>query len=113
MQSTNNTNNFYGNATGIQIQQGTVNSTQKQTVNPDFDYSSIQNVIEQIRKYDSMIDSEFGEKASEIRDKVDELAEIVEKKGNPDKVKTLLGDIKNLAMGVTGSLIASGIVALL
>ncbi len=113
MQSTNNTNNFYGNATGIQIQQGTVKSTQEQTVNHGVDYNTIQSIIEQIRKYDSMLDAEFGEKASEIRDKVDELEEIIKKKSNPDRVKLLLGDIKSLAMGVTGSLIASGIVALL
>lgn len=113
MQSTNNTNNFYGNVTGIQIQQGTTGSTQEQTVSPELDYTAIQNIIEQIRKYDSMIDSEFGDKASEIRDKVDELSRLVEKKDNPDKIKAIVGDIKNLVMGVSGSLIASGILALL
>ena len=32
----NNTNNFYGEATGIQIQQGTINSLQEQTITQEF-----------------------------------------------------------------------------
>lgn len=33
-----NTNNFYGNVTGVQIQQGIVNSSQTQNITSKFDY---------------------------------------------------------------------------
>lgn len=110
---TNNTNNFYGKVTGVQIQQGTVNSSQSQSVNQGFDYAEVAEIIEKIKKYDSFLDDEYGENALEIRNKIDEIEYLVQKKENPSRIKTLLSDIKNLSIGVTGSLIASGIVTLL
>ncbi len=110
---TNNTNNFYGEVTGVQIQQGTVNSSQSQSVNQGFDYAEVSEIIEKIKKYDSFLDDEYGENALEIRNKIDEIEYLVQKKENPSRIKTLLSDIKNLSIGVTGSLIASGIVTLL
>lgn len=106
-----NTNNFYGDVTGIQIQQGTVNSSQTQTITQDFDYGAIRDMIENIKKYDGMFDTEFGDKALEVREKIAALEEIIEKRENPSKIKMLLIELKNLAVGVTGSLIASGIAA--
>lgn len=110
---TNNTNNFYGEVTGVQIQQGTVNSSQSQSVNQGFDYAEVAEIIEKIKKYDSFLDDEYGENALEIRNKIDEIEYLVQKKENSSRIKTLLSDIKNLSIGVTGSLIASGIVTLL
>lgn len=113
-QKTNSyTNIFNGNVSDIQIQQGTKNSTQTKNVNNGFDYDAVGKVIEQIRKYDGMLDSEFGESASELREKMEEISVLVQRKENPSKIQVLLGDIKNLAMGVGGSLIASGILSLL
>lgn len=37
----------------------------------------------------------------------------MQKEENPSRIKALLNDIKNLSIGVAGSLIASGIVTLL
>ena len=110
---TNNTNNFHGEVTGVQIQQGTVNSSQSQSVNQGFDYAEVAEIIQKIKKYDSFLDDEYGENALEIRNKIDEIEDLVQKKENPSRIKTLLSDIKNLSIGVTGSLIASGIVTLL
>ena len=110
---TNNTNNFYGEVTGVQIQQGTVNSSQSQSVNQGFDYAEVAEIIEKIKKYDSFLDDEYGENALEMRNKIDEIEVLVQKEENPSRIKTLLSDIKNLSIGVTGSLIASGIVTLL
>ena len=110
---TNNTNNFYGEVTGVQIQQGTVNSSQSQSINQGFDYAEVAEIIQKIKKYDSFLDDEYGENALEIRNKIDEIEYLVQKKENPSRIKTLLSDIKNLSIGVTGSLIASGIVTLL
>lgn len=104
-------NNFYGDVTGVQIQQGTVNSTQSQTITQNFDYDSVSEVIKNIKKYDAMFDSEFGDKATEVRNKLDSIEELLKNKDNPSKIKTLLIELKNLAVGITGSLIASGIAA--
>lgn len=106
-----NTNHFYGDVTGVQIQQGTVNSSQTQSITQDFDYGAISDILENIKKYDSLLDDEFGDKASDLREKIVELEELIEKRENPSKVKILLAELKNLAIGVSGSLIASGIAA--
>lgn len=110
---TKNTNNFYGEVTGVQIQQGTVNSSQSQSVNQGFDYAEVAEIIQKIKKYDSFLDDEYGENALEMRNKIDEIEDLVQKEENPSRIKALLNDIKNLSIGVAGSLIASGIVTLL
>ena len=113
-QKTNNyVNNFYGDVSGIQIQQGTKNSTQINNMNSGFDYEAAGKIIEQIKKYDSMLDTEFGKSADELRGKIEEISELVQKRDNPGRIQILLNDIKNLAIGVGGSLIASGILRLL
>lgn len=106
----NNTNNFYGEAKGVQIQQGTNSSSQNQTIIQDFNYDKVKEVVGQIKKYDSMFDEEYGENAPELRNKIEEIEELLQKRDNPSKIKVLLTEIKNLSIGVAGSLIASGIV---
>ncbi len=107
----NNTNNFYGEATGIQIQQGTNNSLQDQTITQEFNYAKVKEVLEQIKKYDSMFDEEYGEKAPELRNMIEEMEVLLQKRENPSKIKMVLTEIKNLSIGIAGSLIASGILA--
>lgn len=111
--SNHNINNFYGQVSGVQIQQGTVNSLQSQSVNQEFNYDEVTEIIQKIKKYESFFDDEYGENASEMRDKIDEIENLLKKKEKPSRIKILLNDIKNLSIGVTGSLIASGIVTLL
>ena len=107
----NNTNNFYGEATGIQIQQGTNNSLQEQTITQEFNYAKVKEVLEQIKKYDSMFDEEYGEKAPELRNMIEEIEVLLRKRENPSKIKMVLTEIKNLSIGIASSLIASGILA--
>ena len=107
----NNTNNFYGEATGIQIQQRTNNSLQEQTITQEFNYAKVKEVLEQIKKYDSMFDEEYGEKAPELRNMIEEIEVLLQKRENPSKIKMVLTEIKNLSIGIAGSLIASGILA--
>ena len=76
----NNTNNFYGEATGIQIQQGTNNSLQEQTITQEFNYAKVKEVLEQIKKYDSMFDEEYGEKAPELRNMIEEIEVLLQKR---------------------------------
>lgn len=108
----NNTNNFYDKVTGVQIQQGTNNSLQEQTVMQEFDYDKLTKILEQIKKYDSTFDTEYGEKAPELRSKIDEIETLIQNRENPSRIKVLLADIKNLSIGVAGSLIASGIISI-
>lgn len=110
----NNTNNFYATVNGIQFQQGTNNLTQSQTVSiGSFDYDKIANVIAQIKQYDGSLDIEFKDKAPKLREKLNKIEALVVKREEPSIIKQLLIDLKNLSIGISGSLIATGIVKLI
>ena len=53
-----NTNNFYGNVSNIQLQQGNVNSIQTQTVTAveTLDFVRVSEFITKIKKYDSLLE---------------------------------------------------------
>ena len=104
-------NNFYGNVKGIQIQQGTSDSTQNQTNIDKFDYEEIETFIKRIEEYDDLYEKEFGELADKVRACVGNIDSMLKKRDEPSKIKNALLDLKNLAIGITGSVIASGIVA--
>lgn len=108
----NNTNNFYGNVSNIQLQQETVNSTQTQAVMSmeTMDFEKVAEFISKIKKYDNFLEDEFADKATEVKEKITEIETLVEKRQNSSKIKMLLIELKNLAVGITGSLIATGIV---
>ena len=91
----------------------TVPSLSVEEVNEAVDYAEVAEIIQKIKKYDSFLDDEYGENALEMRNKIDEIEDLVQKEENPSRIKALLNDIKNLSIGVAGSLIASGIVTLL
>lgn len=110
------TNNFYGNLSGVQIQQGTYNSEQIQCLQTPVDTTKIDELIQMIKKYDILLDDEYGtEKASEIRRAAKELDNAVNKSTNskPEKVRHLLNYIRDLSVNATGGLIAAGIVQLI
>lgn len=107
----NNVNNFYGPVNNMQVQQGTVNSTQTQTIiTESVDFDKVSEFIEKVKKYDAFLEDEYGEQATEVREKLDEISSLVQKKENSGKIKSLLMELKNLSVGVGGSLIATGIV---
>ena len=56
------------------------------------------------------MEDEYGEQATEVREKLDEISSLVQKKENTGRIKSLLIELKNLSVGVGGSLIATGIV---
>lgn len=105
-----NTNNFYGNVSNMQLQQGTVNSTQMVTSVEAIDFEKVAEFVAKVKKYDSFLEDEFGDKATEVRKKITELETLAKKGENPSKIKMLLIELKNLSVGVGGSLIATGIV---
>ena len=108
----NITNNFCGSISNIQLQQGTVNSIQTQTITgmETIDFDKVSEFVAKIKRYDPLLEDEFGDKATEVRQKITEIDTLVQKKENPSKVKMLLMELKNLSVGVAGSLIATGIV---
>ena len=70
--------------------QGTINSTQNQNITQDFDFDAVSDVIKNIKKYDAMFESEFGDDATELRNKLDEIEKLIKNKENPSKIKALL-----------------------
>lgn len=107
----NNTNNFWGPVNNMQIQQGTTNSMQTQTVTSSdtMDFGAVAEFIAKMKRYDSHFDEEYGQQSKEVREKLEEISILVQKKENPSKIKSLLLELKNLSVGVSGSLIATGI----
>lgn len=106
-----NVNNFYGPVNNMQMQQGTINSSQTQTITTEsVDFDKVTEFVEKVKKYDSLLEDEYGEQATEVREKLDEISSLVQKKENPGRIKSLLMELKNLSVGVGGSLIATGIV---
>nr|WP_307991277.1 hypothetical protein [uncultured Niameybacter sp.] len=102
-------------ATGIQVQQATVGSTQQQTITTEFDYSKLEEVISEIKGYldDPKFIEAFGENVSKVKDTIECSEYMIKERKDPSIIKKTLTIVKEIAVGVTGSLIASGILGLL
>ena len=114
-QITNNTLSIHGSVSGSQIQQGTTNSTQAMEVVNAFDYAQVLDVISKIKRSTQSEDFniDFGEKSVEVKQIIDDTLRMVETKEEPTKIKKMLNTLKDLTIGVSGSLIASGICGLI
>lgn len=112
---THNTLNIMGSVSGSQIQQGTTESSQTMSENGFFDYDAALKILLKIEKIFSSEDflGDFGDKSETVKEIVAETIEMVNRKEKPSKIKSALNNLKDLAIGVTGSLIASGICGLL
>lgn len=95
----------------ISVNSSNIHQEVQQTTNKEFDYDMVKTALKEINNLVSMSDfnSDFGEKADEVKSLLERLVTEVEKKQNPGLIKAGLIKIKNLASGVTGSLIASAI----
>lgn len=107
----NNITNILGSGSNIQLQQETFNSSQTQTIVSEetLDFEKIIEFVNKIKKYDNILDDEFGNKATEIREKITDIENLAKKKENPSKIKILLNELKKLSIGVGQGLIATGI----
>lgn len=114
-QVVNNTLSIQGSVSGSQIQQGTMNSTQTMEIVNSFDYDEVLDVLCKIKRstQNEDFDMDFGEKSVEIKQIIDETLSMIETKEEPTKIKKMLSTLKDLAVGVSGSLIASGIYGLI
>ncbi len=107
--------NIGGNATGIQIQQNSSNSSQNMTIQTGFDYEQIAKALKDIQSYTELpqFNSAYGENAYHVKALIDETLSAVQEKQEPGLIKKSLQLLKDLTIGAGGSLIASGILALL
>lgn len=108
------TNNFYANVSNIQIQQGSANSSQTQTVSQLFDNEKINELLQMLKKYDAVLDDEFGvEGAGEIRAAAQSLDVEINDNRVPKKIMGVLEYIRDLSVNAGGGLIAAGIIQLI
>jgi hypothetical protein len=103
------------NASEIQIQQNTKDSNQKITNMQTFDYEKILNVLKEIKGYFDypQFATTFNDNSELVKQIVNDTIKAAEKKEEPTLIKKSLYLLKDLAVGASGSLIASGILTLL
>ena len=105
--------NIQGNINGVQIQQGTTNSSQFQNVNRVFDYDKVAEILNEIGKYVPMFAGTYGQDCKIAENALNEAKEAVLARENPSKIKKALSILKDVSLRVSSSLIATGILALL
>ena len=103
------------NANGIQIQQNSSGSSQQMTNNVGLDYAKALKVLEEIKEYfeSSKFQETFGTNTENVKAVVESTIKATQDKEDENLIKKSLHVLKELAMGATGSLIASGILSLL
>lgn len=103
------------NANGIQIQQNSSNSTQEMTNSQTFNYDKALEILKEIKGYIEFpqFQTTFGENSENVKAIIDDTIKAVENKESEGIIKKSLHILKDLAVGASGSLIASGILALL
>lgn len=108
------TNNFYGAVNGVQIQQGTKDSNQKQNISIPYDFTHIDELIQTLKKYDSVLNDDYGaEGAEKVREAADDLEAALCNNEKPEKVMGILRYIRDLSVNAGGGLVAAGIIRLI
>ena len=105
--------NIQGNINGVQIQQGTTNSSQFQNVNQVYDYEKVAEILNEIDKYVPMFADIYGHDCEKAENALNEAKEAVVARENPSKIKKALSILKDVSLRVSSSLIATGILTLL
>lgn len=105
--------NITGNASGVQIQQNTSHSAQRQKINDNFNYNEVSKILEEISKYESLFSEVFGQTAEQAKSALNNAKYATSNKENPSKVKNFLNILKDLSLKVSSSVIAKGIVELI
>ena len=103
--------NIQGNINGVQVQQGTTNSSQFQNVNRVFDYDKVAEILNEIGKYVPMFADTYGQDCKIAENALNEAKEAVLARENPSKIKKALSILKDVSLRVSSSLIATGILA--
>lgn len=103
------------NANGIQIQQNSDGAMQEMTNSQTFNYDKALEVLKEIKEYIDFpqFQTTFKENSENVKAIIEDTIKAVENKEDVCIVKKSLRILKDLAVGASGSLIASGIIALL
>ena len=103
------------NANGIQIQQNSDGAMQEMTNSQTFNYDKALEVLKEIKEYIDFpqFQTTFKENSENVKTIIEDTIKAVESKEDVGIVKKSLRILKDLAVGASGSLIASGIIALL
>lgn len=103
------------NANGIQIQQNSDGAMQEMTNSQTFNYDKALEVLKEIKEYIDFpqFQTTFKENSEKVKEIIEDTIKAVENKEDVGIVKKSLRILKDLAVGASGSLIASGIIALL
>lgn len=103
------------NANGIQIQQNSDGAMQEMTNSQTFNYDKALEVLKEIKEYVDFpqFQATFKENSENVKAVIEDTIKAVENKEDVGIVKKSLRILKDLAVGASGSLIASGIIALL
>ena len=109
----NYANNFYGDVSGIQIQQGN-GGTQIQNNDEDIDISKVNSVIQILNKYDSVLDTEYGAETANgiLKHKKELITEMNTTKDNR-RIRDLLIYLRDVSVNVAGGVVASAIYQLI
>ena len=102
-------------ANGIQIQQNSDGAMQEMTNSQTFNYDKALEVLKEIKEYIDFpqFQTTFKENSENVKAIIEDTIKAVENKEDVGIVKKSLRILKDLAVGASGSLIASGIIALL
>lgn len=103
------------NANGIQIQQNSDGAMQEMTNSQTFNYDKALEVLKEIKEYIDFpqFQTTFKENSENVKAIIEDTIKAVENKEDVGIVKKSLRILKDLAVCASGSLIASGIIALL
>lgn len=103
------------NANGIQIQQNSAGATQTMKNSQGLDYEKTMSVLKEISSYFDypQFHQTYGENSDNVKRVVEDTMAAVENKEDEGLIKKSLHLLKDLTVGAAGSLIASGILALL
>ena len=109
-QSVSYVNNFYGKSNNVQIQQGNVHATQNINIQEKDDNSLEGELVGLIRKYDAVLNAEFGEDGNEVRNKASELDKAINEGKEETVKKNIVRFLRDLASNASGGLVAAGII---
>lgn len=103
------------NANGIQIQQNSAGATQTMKNSQGLNYEKAMSVLKEISSYFDypQFQKTYGENSDNVKQMVEDIIAAVENKEDEGLIKKSLHLLKDLTIGAAGSLIASGILALL
>lgn len=103
------------NANGIQIQQNSDGSIQSMENQQAFNYKKAHEILKEIEGYFAFpqFEETFKDNNDVVKKIVEEAIKAVENESDPSLIKKSLLVLKDLAVGASGSLIASGILGLI